>query len=114
MRTSGRSSPPALRSSVSSLFTTGGAAATDYAFIVPTGAGTIDLNGATNDWGAQTPGYTGYQVTAAQLSLLTYVAPATGGAQMLEGQATSPANGPSTARPAGRLTLCRRLGRALE
>jgi hypothetical protein len=79
--------------SVSSLFATSGVAATYYAFIVPTGGGAIDLNGATNDWGNSEPqGGTGYEVSAGQLSLLTYVAPTTGGAQTLQGQAYDGSN----------------------
>ena len=73
---------------VTSLFKVGGtvnAANAFYEIVVPTGDGVVNLNGATNDFGAQQPGQTIYDVSGSQLSLLTYTAPASGGSVTLQG-----------------------------
>ena len=61
---------------VSTLFSYAGTLASGDAwisFIVPAGGGTINLNGAANDWSGATAGE--YEISADQLSMVTYTAP---------------------------------------
>ena len=70
--------------SLSSLFSVSGSLApgnTWYSFIVPSGGGVINLNGAQNFW-TSTPGE--YEVSAAQLAQVTYTAPSSPGSVTLQ------------------------------
>ncbi len=73
---------------VTSLFKVAGTVSSSggfYEIDLPNGDGTINLNGATNYFGSQSPGATLYDISSAQLGLLTYTAPAAGGTVTLQG-----------------------------